>query len=335
MIRRLRDLFSELGLVMLCGLAVMLTLAPFFGLFDLFRQIWPATLGLAAIGLAVGLPAMAAHRDPVRLAALTIAIILIILPGIPATVRAWSAPSTTAGDEDFALTLVTHNLWGVGYQTDLARDVLLASGADIIAFQESYDSDRLMASEFGTAYPHAADCHESARIRSRLPMLDSGCITHAPTTDWQNSTLCELDLPPAAWARFAGPGGSVFHVVSVHMDWPSPMGIQDCERANLAMHLARFPNDRLIVMGDFNAADPSLALDRLARDFRLTRLTYGLPSFPAEGRFKKTIRLIPAPVLGIDHVFSGDDWELLDASRLGNTGSDHRPVRAILRLRSE
>lgn len=166
-------------------------------------------------------------------------------------------------------------------------------------------------------------------------MLDSGCITHAPTTDWQNSTLCELDLPPAAWARFAGPDGSVFHVVSVHMDWPSPLGVQDCERANLAMHLARFPNDRLIVLGDFNAADPSTALDRLARDFQLNRLTFGIPSFPSEGRFKHGLRLIPAPILGIDHVFAGDDWELLEASPLGNTGSDHRPVRATLRLRTD
>lgn len=113
MIRRLRDLISELGLVSLCGLAVMITLAPVFGLFDLFRQIWPVSLGLAAVGAAACLPAILVRLDPVRLAALVVSLILIILPGLPPTLRAWSEPAQQASADDFTITLVTHNLWVV------------------------------------------------------------------------------------------------------------------------------------------------------------------------------------------------------------------------------
>lgn len=328
MLKSLVHRLPALALAVLSGLAAGLWLAPWLGLFDLLRQIWPVLLPIAALAALISLYRAGAARAGLS----ALALIAILIPGLDTAMRGLARHGGDPDSSTDTLTVVTHNLWGEAFLTSQARDVLLASDADIIAFQESYDSDRLMATEFGETYPHAADCHESARIRSRLPMLDSGCIRHAPDTDWLNSSLCELDLPPSAWARFEAPDGAVFHVVSVHMDWPSPMGVQDCERANLAMHLARFPNDRLIVMGDFNAADPSIALQRLARDFRLNRLTHGLPSFPSRGRFKGGLALIPLPVLGIDHVFAGDDWELLTAHRLDDTGSDHRPVRVQLRL---
>lgn len=337
--RQVRKLIHWGSGTALAGLAALVWLSPIVSLADITRQLWPVSVLMALTLTALvwlPVPQPRSFRPRSRSASRIIAAVLLILVLLPALTPTWAMlrfrANETPPSPAFTLTLVTHNLWGHYYDTEAARDVMLTSGADIIALQEAWNIERLERAGFRRAYPFATECSASTRIYARRAPLDTGCIRHGPATDWQNASPCQLDLPPASWARFAGPEGGVIHVVSVHMDWPNPFGVQDCERRNLAGHLARFPQDTLIIAGDFNAADPSRALARFGEDFGLARLTHGLPTWPAEGRFGTDASGVTTPLIGIDHVFAGEAVELLGRDRLASTGSDHRPVRVRLRI---
>jgi len=124
-------------------------------------------------------------------------------------------------------------------------------------------------------------------------------------------------------------------IVSVHLTWPFPSAAQDCQRRNLARAIAREPQDTLIVMGDFNAAAPSRALARIERDLDLERRSIALPSWPSEGLFTRDGGMappLPPMLVGIDHIFAGDAWQTVSIHAGPDTGSDHRPLVARMRL---
>jgi len=131
------------------------------------------------------------------------------------------------------------------------------------------------------------------------------------------------------------PDGTETTLVSVHLTWPFPGPTQSCQRANLGRALALLPQERMIVMGDFNAAAPSYALKRLERDLGLERRSIAIATFPAEGRFQAAgwgTPPLPPMLVGIDHIFAGEDWATVSIGTGPNTGSDHRPLIATLRL---
>lgn len=321
MLHRVLDLAAAASLAL--GLIVLA--APLWPVFDLFRHVWPLTFcaGLAATAI------IAIRPTRLRLGATLAGLVLIILPTLADRLRP-AGPEFEGGAE---LTVVTHNLWGQRHDPDHAREILINSGADVVLLQEAWASDRLASGAFTATYPHAAACRNSTRIHSRLPIRSSGCVQHPPETDWQNSSLCDLDLPSASWAELELPGGDTVHVVSVHMDWPAPLGVQACERNNFAHELKRLPQDHLIIAGDFNAAPPSAALHRMEAALGLSRRSQGIATWPAEGLFDRDATPLPTPMIGIDHVFAGRDWQTVSVSRGEHTGSDHRPLIARLRLR--
>ncbi|WP_176780255.1 endonuclease/exonuclease/phosphatase family protein [Maricaulis salignorans] len=320
----------------LIGLAVILALAPLWRGFDALRELWPILVVLATLGVLFLLGNR--HRQ-VRWIALA-ALLAIIAPGLGESWRAMPDPfaatpaSPRPGEIDLAIG--THNLWGRNASPDAAANLLPPMAPDVLALQEAFGQARAAADAMQAQYAFAARCR-SNRLLSNLPILASGCVETPPEVMAAATIPCDWEMPPAVWARLQLPDGSEAVFVSVHLTWPFPGATQDCQRRGLARALAHWPQDRLVIMGDFNAAAPALALSRLSRDFGLERRSIGIATFPAEGRFEQAGWGTPpfAPMLlGIDHIFAGEAWQTISIHAGPNTGSDHRPLLARLRLRA-
>lgn len=323
-----------LALCAVLGLAVFITLAPLWRGFDAWRQVWPLVMVFAVMVTLVSLRNR--HRFvPVLLA---LGLVMIALPATPEWVRKLNGGLLADADADSmvasgTLTVVTHNLWGLSTDPADAPRVLAELEPDILALQEATGRARATLDALEASFAHHARCR-SVRVLSRLPMRDSGCVTHPPGISFENAVPCDWELPPAVWARVELPDGSEAIIVSVHLTWPFPSAAQACQSSNLARALATMPPERMIVMGDFNAAAPSRALARIERDLGLERRSIALPSWPSEGLFTAnghSAPPLPPMLIGIDHVFAGSAWQTRSIEVGPDTGSDHRPLVARLR----
>lgn len=311
-------------------LAALIWLAPVWNFADLFRQFW-APLALAAILAALAVAIFGTKRQ--RWGAPVLAL-LIAAPGLPETVVSLTDVTVTSPN-GMPVTVVTHNLWGRNATPQAAADRIIEMDGDIVALQEAFGTAWVVPELLQDAYPQRAACDRYASvIVSRLPILESGCLDWWwwITLDGREDTPF-FHAPPAAWATIRLPDGSDVTVVSVHMTWPDPLSNQDQQRRGLARMLAAFPQDRLVVMGDFNAAAPSQALARFERDLGLARITRGLATWPSESLWSNRAGAsspVPTMMSGIDHIFVGDRIYGWTVETGPDTGSDHRPVRATL-----
>tara|TARA_R110000868_G_scaffold57591_2_gene177832 strand:+ start:66147 stop:67139 length:993 start_codon:yes stop_codon:yes gene_type:complete len=316
---------AGLGLVAAC-----LWLAPLAPVFDLFRHAWPLWLITALIVLALTLGC--GLWGQAGLCATMLA--LIVLPARGEITASRHQPS--AAPSGASLTLVTHNLWGKGgdHAGEIVR-ILTADAPDLIALQEVRKGGLAVAAALSEHYPHAADCGDGpTRLLSRHPFLRSGCLE-----GWKPANrLPWLRVMPAAWAEIALPDGQSAVIVAIHLPWPEPLNAQAEAIDGLAALFEDFDADRIIVLGDFNAAGPAMIHDRMARAWNLRRRTHGIASWPSES-FVRAFGLprlpFPSMLAGIDHVYAGADWETQRVGRLSDTGSDHRPLVAVLRLHAQ
>jgi len=314
------------------SLAVLIWLAPFWPGFDLFRQIWALVVVAALIAVLFTLLVKRWRRFWVS----ALALVAICLPVTP---ELWGSFNSryfvTLPSNATYLSVATHNLWGRNSEASNATATLIEMNADVLGLQEAFGESGDVTTELRSHYAYEANCtRHSSRILSNLEIIESGCmqdllIASLPeeTEWWRNQ------FPPSTWARIRLRNGETAVVVSVHMTWPDPLSVQNEQRRNLAEQLQRFDQDTLIVLGDFNAAAPSLALSRMERDFGLERRTFLLATWPSQGigqRFGFGDIPIPTMFTGIDHVFAGDAWTTLNVTRGPNTGSDHRPVMVRL-----
>lgn len=325
-----------LVLAVLIGLALLLALAPLWRGFDTAREVWPILVAFAGVGVLVLLGNRHRQARWIGLAAW----LAIIAPGVGESWRAMPDPfpvtlaAPRPGEID--LRIGTHNLWGRNASPMQAATLLPARAPDVLALQEAFGKARSAADALEAQYAFAAHCR-STRLLSNLPILASGCVAVPPAIRAAATIACDWEIPPAVWARLQLPDGREAVFVTAHLTWPFPGATQDCQRRGLSRALAQWPQDNLVVMGDFNAAAPAWALTRLDRDFGLERRSVGIATFPAEGRFEQAGWGTPpfAPMmLGIDHIFAGEAWQTISIEAGPNTGSDHRPLLATLRLRA-
>ena len=220
-----------------------------------------------------------------------------------------------------ALRIVEFNLWAHNRDQGATAEWILGQDADIVVLEEAFGgTERIMARlreryRFETACIHNP-C--SSVIMSRIRPTATGGMDHEPGRP----------RLAGAWATFDGPGGP-FTVVGAHLTWPYPAGPQRAQMDQLAGTLRRFPRERLIVAGDFNAAPWSFALHAQDLAFGIPRYTRALPSWPAAPYTRWRIEL-PFPVLPIDHVYAGPGWSQVRVVRGPRLGSDHYPLMVTL-----
>ena len=313
------------------ALAALIWLGPVWNVADLLRQFWaPLTLGAILAAVAVAIFASGRLRWTAPVLALVIA-----LPGLGEVWRSSTLASPGYGDPD--VTVVTHNLWGRNTSPVSAAVRLTELDADIIALQEAFGTAWTVPGLLADDYPFRSACeHYASTIVSRLEITDSGCL------DWWwwrtldgHGNADFFHAPPAAWATVRLSDGIQITVVSVHMTWPDPLRHQNEQREGLARLLSAFPQNSLIVMGDFNAAAPSTALSRFDRDLELRRITRGIATWPSQSLWSNRFGTAPpvsTTMTGIDHIFVGEGTLGWEVQRGPDTGSDHRPIKARLFL---
>ena len=319
-----------LALAAFSGLALVLWAGALSPWLDAFRQFWPLWMFLAGLATLLVWP----NRETRARWGMLILLIAIAAPGAPETLRAMNRADRLNDGDGLDIHIATQNMWGRNATPQRLVEHLPEIAPDVLALQESYGNSRTAGIELANLYPHAAQCR-STRILTRFEILDSGCIEAPGPIDWATSIPCEWEVPPAVWARVQLPDGSAAVLVSVHLTWPIPGDTHYCQARNLGLALAQMPQERMIVLGDFNAASPSFALQRIALGLGIERRSIGIATFPSQGRLSDggTPMPIDPMLVGIDHIFAGPDWQTVHVGTGPDTGSDHRPLMATLRLR--
>jgi len=228
---------------------------------------------------ALGLLALAARRKRVAVVVLVPALIwaVMFVPGM--VPLAWSAPPA-AGNP---MTVVSQNLQaGSGTAAESAR-TLADSGAQVVALQEIAGAARdSVAAELGARYGYSylvgtVGLWSSYPIRNARPEgLGLG---------WNRALSADL----------ATPGGTVrIYVVHAASARPADHTERDIMLTSLARTIAADSSERLVAVGDFNAAATDRHFTPLLEHLSEPRQDTGLPGF--------TWPASPFPVTRLDHV---------------------------------
>jgi endonuclease/exonuclease/phosphatase (EEP) superfamily protein YafD len=296
--------------LMAAGMATVVGfLAPWWPVADMPNQFTPFILGVSVAGLIlllVGGRALAAHRRAriaLGLAGVTAINIAPLFTSLTTVAAAAQAPAET-------LTVVTFNVWTKNRQLDEAARWLLDQNADVIVLQEMTHRNREpIRQALVGAYPHVHDCGCSDIVMfSRRPWIAAGGL---PRTDEQ---------PALSWFTLGDRDGREVRIVGLrpryimkptkyaaHYDW-------------LVRNIANF-GDRLVLVGDFNAAPWSWQMRRLAAASGLRRHGTFAVSWPSR-----------LPMLLIDNLLTTPDIKTVSFKTGPFLGSDHLPVVATVAL---
>lgn len=320
-LKPLLDLLRALALV-LAALVAVPALAAQGGRFSdrldnltHFAPIWLAG-GLVA-ALVWALAGRVGRTTPLLALVAALSSLTLMIPELTAAAR---APVAEAGGE--TLKIVQFNLWGQNRDPVGTYQWILATDPDIVVVEEGFDRSGGVARKLAGRYPYRTTCAEPAPCSTMI------LAKRRPRAEGGLSTSVSSARLSGAWARFTA-AGEPFTVVAVHYTWPYPAGPQQQQTLRLARVLQQFPQDRLIVSGDFNSTPWSFSLRRQDRLFGLERRTRALASWPA-GDFSRLHVVLPFPLLPIDQVYAGKGWRTVSVRRGPQLGSDHYPVIVTL-----
>lgn len=290
---------------------------------DIFNHFAP--FGLLASGLCGALAAWLWRGWPRwAIMALMVGVLLTAGPQVLPEWLARLAPGAAAEGE--RLKLVQFNAYAFNVAPARSVDWLLAQKADLVVIEEGEGLPAAQLARLRQGYPHCNGCYGIAShlILSRRPSLAQGQFGDGQPIN---------EIPTSGgWSRFAGPGGD-YMVVAVHLAWPWHPS-SDAQQAALAQFVARQPQVRTLVAGDFNMAPWSFGLRRFDRALGLPRLTHGQASWPAQAYHRApTLTALPFPYLPIDQVYAGPGWARISVRRGPRLGSDHYPIVVELAAR--
>lgn len=216
--------------------------------------------------------------------------------------------------------IVQFNVWKDNVAPDRAARWILAQDADVVVLEEAARSGGRIRDALLGRYPYRVDCLGAERrcstvILSMRPPIDSGGLARG---DPENRGALS-----AVWARFDHPAGP-FTVIGAHYMRPWPYSDQTRGQDQLIRFVEGRNQDRMVLVGDFNATPWSFALKRQDRAWTLTRVTRALPTWPNADGLARTLRL--PPILPLDHVYIGRDLRKTALRRGPRLGSDHYPL---------
>ncbi|SIO06611.1 endonuclease/exonuclease/phosphatase family protein [Agromyces cerinus] len=262
------------------------------------------------LGLAVPLLLVGAFVARSR-AAIATAVLSALVWGIVFVPSMVPLSWTAAAPSDSSLTVASQNVEaGSGTAADSAA-ALAATGAEVVALQEMDAESRDAAgSVLDAIYPYRYGVG-TVGVWSVFPienaqMLDLGL-------GWKRGLAADLETPSGPVSIY------VVHAASAR---PAAHDERDAMLANLADHLARDENDRVIAIGDFNAGSSDRALGAVTAQLSEAN--------QSEGGFGFTWPAV-APVVRLDHVFQRG-MEVVSNTTVAAGGGDHLAVVATLDL---
>jgi len=294
------------------------------GWLDIIAQFAPFWFALALLGGALALAALDRGWPRTWVLALAAAGAVvngaIIAPDFAEGLWGALAPTPRTAS---SLRVLTFNVWERNIDPERTVDLILRSGADVIALQEINGIAGPARTRLDVAYPYRAGCPNGCgvEILARRPMLGAG----SSVMPMGKQTLALA----VVWARTTMPDGEAVTIATTHYCWPMPPGPQRTERVALLGLLRRFDLRQLILTGDFNLVPWSRSLsEQDAALHPLRRRTHALFTWPAN--IPIIDRPVPFPLLAIDHVYAGPVWRTLAVRRLVRSGSAHSGVLVIL-----
>ncbi|WP_431683836.1 endonuclease/exonuclease/phosphatase family protein [Kitasatospora sp. KL5] len=264
------------------------------------------------IGLAVPVLAVAALIRCSRTAA-----VAVLLPAV-----AWAAlfggRLLPGGDGPYDLTVVQHNVAAENTDPEGTAARLAATGADLLAVEELMEpATGVYERVLGGAYPYRARSG-TVGLWSRYPLADIRPVDLKPADVheyWKRGVRATARTPHGDLAVY------VAHLPSVRISPASGFtsARRDESAGKLATAIAAEPQQRLLLMGDFNSTLDDRGLAPVTS--RLTPARAGFDfSWPAG-----------FPLVRIDHVLCRG-LTPVDTWTLAATGSDHLPVAARIRF---
>ena len=292
-----------LGLALVIGLSLAGRVHPKA---DVFNMVWPLPV---LAGLTVFTTLWIFKANGLFLLrgvgmAVSAALVFVALPYAQLIPRPDALPPRSeTGD---ALRLATFNLWNLNRDRDAAIAFLRDGDFDIIFLQET--GGRVPAS-LQTEYPYQIRCPWGTAMLSRLPVQDQGCDEHRTVP----LAFLQIDFQ-----------GAPLRLTSTHFARPTRPDLYAYHRERLAALIAEQSHQSQILAGDFNTAEHGFQMRLLANALDpLDRITHGLRTWPSK-------RVLPLPVIGIDHIWISEDLCATQTGVAPDAGSDHRPVITLV-----
>ncbi|MEI7931473.1 MAG: endonuclease/exonuclease/phosphatase family protein [Alphaproteobacteria bacterium] len=217
--------------------------------------------------------------------------------------------------------IIQFNVWFNNQDLHGTTAWILDQDPDVLVLEEVTGGSERILSDLIGRYPYVHSCADpspcSTMILSKAKPLASG--GHILPSGPANLT----------WITLAGSGGP-YTVLGVHQSWPYPITDQESQVSSTKVTMQKFDSGNLIVAGDFNSTPWSVAFHKQDRIIGLSRRTHALPTFPARLFQHKTFKF-PAPLLPIDHIYAGKNWQTVKVERGPRLGSDHYPLVVVLR----
>jgi vancomycin resistance protein VanJ len=239
------------------------------------------------------------------------------------------------------LSVMTFNMLGFNQRSEATIAAVRAANADIVALQElNISTAEALATQLGDLYPYQI-------LNPRLGVTGMGVISRYPLQaiatdlpgDW-------IGNPQAILVNFSGTPVVLLNIHTRSTDISSADREGTIrEREHQAETIAAFAATRgepLIVLGDFNTSDQSVAYTTVTQGLRDAwrevgaGLGHTFPGAASPGSSRHSIAGVAVPMwlIRIDYVFHSTHWQTLEAGIGPWDGvSDHRPVLVRLALR--
>lgn len=295
-----------LGLVLVIGLSFYGWVHPKA---DVFNMVWP----LPVLAGATAFTALWVFRtDGLRLVrwigmGVSAGLVLLALPYAQLIPRPDTLPPRSeTGD---ALRLASFNLWNLNRDPDAAIAFLREGDFDLVFLQETGGQLRRVPGTLEDVYPYQVRCPWGTSLISRIPVTEQGCD--------------EYRTVPIAYMQIDFQGAPL-RLTSTHFARPTRPDLYQYHRERLSLVIQAQAHQSQVLAGDFNTAEQGFQMRHLAQALSpLTRITHGLRTWPSK-------RVLPLPVIGIDHVWISEDLCASWTGAAPDAGSDHRPVVTLV-----
>ncbi len=248
--------------------------------------------------------------------------LLVLLAGIAATLGlhaglAWNGTSETSAPRGPGeIKLLSFNTWHSHADLDELQAFIEREDADIVLVYEFGPNKLALLERLKKNYPYAGGCAETWHCSVEI-------ISKRPFTTVEAGRREQLDGPPRVVATY-GQGAAPLTIIGAHMMRPIDGPNGHLKEMRRVAGIAKVAPGPVIVAGDFNATSWSHSFGVFRAELGLVHMGRFLPSWPAEVK--------GLPQLAIDHLWVSKDLTITDVHLGPNTGSDHRPLVANIRL---